>query len=144
MAVTIGDGLREVVFRHDATHDLLSLRTMILRRNRDNPFQLVAVVSPAGSSTSYTGLEPVIERSLPGGRLRFILKTALPQLHQRDLNTIDELFSLPEGQRLIILVGTKQRLSSSDQLKLGLEAIHPGRTGILDAYATAQNRLSRR
>jgi hypothetical protein len=45
---------------------------------------------------------------------------------------------------LIVLAGSGQRLSSSDQSKLGLEAIHPGRSGILDAYATARNRLSRR
>ena len=52
--------------------------------------------------------------------------------------SIDGLFSLPDGQRLIILAGTEQRLSSADQSKLGLEAIHPGRSGILDAYATAR------
>jgi hypothetical protein len=51
-AVTVGDGLREILFRHDAIHDLLSLRTMILRRHGENPFQLVAVVSPAGSISS--------------------------------------------------------------------------------------------
>ena len=84
------------------------------------------------------------DRPLPGGRLRFILRTALPRLPQRDLNVIDGLFSLPDGQRLIILAGTGQRLSSADQFKLGLEAIHPGRSGILDAYATARHRLSRR
>jgi hypothetical protein len=60
------------------------------------------------------------------------------------LNTIDELFSLPDGQRLIVLAGTEQRLLSADQLKLGLEAIHPGRSGILDAYATARSRFPRR
>jgi hypothetical protein len=43
---------------------------------------------------------------------------------------------------LIILAGAEQRLSSADQLKLGIEAIHPGRSGILDAYATARNRQS--
>jgi 4-amino-4-deoxy-L-arabinose transferase-like glycosyltransferase len=144
LAVTIVSGLREVLFRHSETHDLLSLRTMILRRNRDGPFQVVAVVSPsfAGPARDRAGL--AVDRPLPGGRLRFILRTALPRLPQRDLNVIDGLFSLPDGQRLIVLAGTGQRLSSADQSKLGLEAIHPGRSGILDAYATAHNRLSRR
>ena len=85
-----------------------------------------------------------IAQTLPGGRLRFILQTALPRVPQRDLQAIDELFNLPEGQRLIVLAGTEQRLSSSDQLKLGVEAIHPGRSGILNAYATARGRSPRR
>jgi hypothetical protein len=86
----------------------------------------------------------VTDRPLPGGRLRFILRTTLPHLPQCDLNTIDELVNLPEGQRLIVLAGTEQRLSSADQFRLGLETIHPGRSGILDAYATAHNRIPRR
>jgi hypothetical protein len=81
---------------------------------------------------------------LPGGRLRFILRTALPRVAQRDLNAIDGLFNLPDGQRLVVLAGTGKRLSSADQSRLGLEAIHPGRSGVLDAYATARNRLTRR
>ena len=47
MTVTIVIGLREVLFRHGETRALLALRTMILRRNRDGPFQVVAVVSPS-------------------------------------------------------------------------------------------------
>ena len=46
LAITVGTGVREVVFRHSETHDLLTLRTMILRRNRDRPFDLLAVVGP--------------------------------------------------------------------------------------------------
>ena len=117
---------------------------MILRRNRDQPVpggrrrQSSARRQPARA-----GAGPVAEGPSPGGRLRFILRTALPRLPQRDLNAIDELFNLPDGQRLIILAGTDQRLSSADQSKLGLEAIHPGRSGILDAYATAQHSHSR-
>jgi hypothetical protein len=121
------------------------LRTMILRRNRDGPFQIVAVVSPplSGPTGGSAGVM-VVDRPLPGGRLRFILRTALPRLPQRDLNVIDGLFSLPEGRRLVVLAGTGQRLSSAVQSKLGLEAIHPGRSGILDAYATARQQLLRR
>ena len=144
LVVTIVVGLREVLFRHSETHDLLSLRTMILRRNRDIPFEMVAVVGSPWQAPARGGIEPPVDRPLPGGRLRFILRTALRELPQRDLNTIDELFSLPDGQRLIVLAGTEQRLLSADQLKLGLEAIHPGRSGILDAYATARSRFPRR
>ena len=142
--VTVGGGLREVLFRHSETHDLLSLRTMILRRNRDVPFQTVAVVSSRWSGLARAHALPSGSCPVPGGRLRFILKTALPQLPQRDLNGIDELSELPGGERLVVLAGTEQRLSSADQLKLGMETIHPGRSGILDAYATARDRLPRR
>ncbi len=142
--ITVLVGLREVLFRHSETHDLLSLRTMILRRNRDVPFEMVAVVSSLWSGPARSGADLYAGRPVPGGRLRFILKTALPQVPQRDLNAIDELTSLPEGQRLIVLAGKEQRLSSADQVSLGMETIHPGRTGVLDAYATARNRLPRR
>jgi hypothetical protein len=145
LVVTVVIGLREVLFRHGETRALLTLRTMILRRNRDGPFQIVAVVSPplSGPTGGSAGVM-VVDRPLPGGRLRFILRTALPRLPQRDLNVIDGLFSLPEGRRLVVLAGTGQRLSSAVQSKLGLEAIHPGRSGILDAYATARQQLLRR
>jgi hypothetical protein len=141
LLATATSGLREVVFRHSETHDLLTLRTMILRRNRDLPFQILAVVSSAWSPSNHNRVESEIDQPFPGGRLRFILQTALPQLPQRDLNGIDDLFDLPEGHRLIILAGKEQRLSSADQFRLGMEAIHPGRSGVLDAYATAQGRL---
>jgi hypothetical protein len=39
----------------------------------------------------------------------------------------------------VILAGTEQRLPYSVQSKLGLEAIHPGRSGVLDAFATAHD-----
>jgi hypothetical protein len=144
LAVTAGDGLREVLFRHSSTHDLLALRTMILRRNRETPFQLVAVVSPPSRRPNAgTGGPPAQEPSR-GGRLRFILRTALPKLNQRDLSDADDLFKFPDCQRLVIFAGTDQHLSTTDQAKLGLEAIHPGRSGILAAYATARNRLPRR
>jgi hypothetical protein len=146
MAVGAIDGLLEVVFRHGIDRDLLALRTMILRRNRDNPFQVVAVLSPSGSGSaaSHAGSRvppgPFSEGPSPGGRLRFILRTALPHLPQRDLTDVAELSGLPEGQRLVILAGTDQHLSGGERLRLGLEAIHPGRSGILDAYATARDR----
>lgn len=147
LAVTIVAGAREVVFRHGETHDLLTLRTMIQRRNRDRPFELLAVVGPdVGPRPALPGTRPRRrpEETYTGGWLRFILRTALPHLHQLDLTSIDELLTLPEGQRLVVLAGNGERLSQTARSRLRLEAIHPGRTGILDAYATAQNRLSKR
>ena len=44
-----------------------------------------------------------------------------------------------EGQRLVILAGTEQRLSYAIQSRLGLEAIYPGQSGVLDAFATAND-----
>jgi hypothetical protein len=132
LLLTAGTGIREVTFRHSETNDLLMLRTMILRRDRENPFDLVAVVSPE-SVHAFPGAPA------PGGRLRFILRSALPRLSQRDLSRVDELLGLPEGQRLVILTGSDQRLSYAVQSRLGLEAIHPGRSGVLDAFATASS-----
>ena len=130
LVITVAAGSREVWFRHRETDDLLMLRTMILRRDREVPFTLVAVVGPEAYRQTADGL-------VPGGRLRFVLRSALPRLHQRDLATTDDLFALPQGQRLVILAGSDQRLPYSVQSKLGLEAIHPGRMGVLDAFATA-------
>jgi hypothetical protein len=131
-AVTVVAGAREVWFRHKETDDLLMLRAMILRRDREEPFNLLAVVSPDAS-------RPPNDGPAPGGRLRFILRSALPRLPQRDLATTDDLLALPDGQRLVILAGTGQRLSYAVQSRLGLEAIHPGRSGVLDAFATAHD-----
>jgi hypothetical protein len=134
-AVTVATGIREVRFRHSETNDLLMLRTMILRRDREQPFDLVAVVNPD------------ISRFFPDapsscGRLRFILRSALPRLSQRDLLSSDELLGLPDSQRLVILSGGSRRLSYAIQSRLGLEAIHP----VLNAFATAHDpsRLIRR
>ena len=134
-AVTVATGIREVRFRHSETNDLLMLRTMILRRDREQPFDLVAVVNPDVSHF-------FPDAPSPGGRLRFILRSALPRLSQRDLSSSDELLGLPESQRLVILSGGSRRLSYAVQSRLGLEAIHP----VLNAFATAHDpsRLIRR
>jgi hypothetical protein len=134
-AVTVATGIREVRFRHSETNDLLMLRTMILRRDREQPFDLVAVVNPDVSH--FFPAAPS-----PSGRLRFILRSALPRLSQRDLSSSDELLGLPESQRLVILSGGARRLSYAVQSRLGLEAIHP----VLNAFATAHDpsRLIRR
>jgi hypothetical protein len=120
---------------------------MILRRNRERSFDLLAVVRPHARSTSGArsqDIENPPDRPYSGGWLRFILRTALPHLPQRDLNNTEELLTLPQGQRLIILEGTGQGLTSAVKSKLGLESIHPGRLGMLDAYATAFRRPTRR
>lgn len=149
LAVSAFDGLNEVVFRHRIDTELLDLRTMIRRRNRDTPFQVVAVLSPSGmvpaslpvaGDSSPGATRAFREEPSPGGRLRFILRTALPHLPQRDLTDVSQLFDLPEGQRLVILAGNAQPLAGTDRFRLGLEAIHPGRSGILDAYATVRQR----
>ncbi len=127
-AVTAATGIREVRFRHSETNDLLMLRTMILRRDRERPFDLVAVVNPDVSR--YFPDAPS-----PGGRLRLILRSALPPLSQRDLSSTEELLGLPECQRLVILSGSAQRLSYAVQSRLGLEAIHP----VLNAFASAHD-----
>ncbi|WP_165071317.1 glycosyltransferase family 39 protein [Paludisphaera rhizosphaerae] len=144
LAATVGLGVREMVFRHVETSDLLMLRTMILRRNRERPFSHIAVVSPPNTKFA-ADVEPgSLDAPYPGGRLRFILRTALPELPQIDLSDVDELLTLPDEQRLVILHGAGSRLSYSLQSRLGLEAIHPGRSGILDAYATATDQVARR
>jgi hypothetical protein len=132
LLVTVAAGAREVRFRHSETEDLIMLRTMILRRNRERPLNVVAVVGPEAFRQTTDG--PV-----PGGRLRFILRTALPHLPQQDLSTTDDLFALPDGERLVILAGSEQRLPYGVQSRLKLEAIHPGRMGVLDAFATAHD-----
>jgi hypothetical protein len=135
LIVTAASGIREVWFRHRVTDDLLRLRSMILRLDRDRPFDLVAVVGPDASRLPAEG-------PLPGGRLRFILRSALPHLPQRDLTVTDDLLSLAEGRRLVILAGTDQRLSYAVQSQLGLEAIYPGQSGVLDAFATLSDPTS--
>jgi hypothetical protein len=131
LAVTIGAGSREVFFQHQETDDLLRLRTMILWSNRERPFTQVVVVGA-------DAFRPLADGPLPGGRLRFILRTALPGLPQIDLIKSEELLTLPgaEGQRLVIVVGSDPSFSSL-QNRLGLEQIHPGRERMFDAYASA-------
>jgi hypothetical protein len=165
VAITITSGMQEIRFRHDETLELLNLRTVILRRNRERPFGLVAVVGPewmrgpartagnkseSGPAGRAPARGPRIAGTflLPGGRLRFILKSALPDLPQLDLASVDELLSLHDddlpGARLVIVTGADHPLSYPVQSSLGLETIHPGRTDFLYAYATPNNRAPKR
>lgn len=130
LTTTVAIGVREARFRHRQTFDLLTLRDMVIRRDQARPFDLVAVVGPGGPAA------PDTEALHNGGQLRFILRTALPSIPRRDLTRTDELLDLADGTRLVILAGTTQRLPYPLQSRLGLEAIHPGRHGVLDAFAT--------
>ena len=131
---SLGDGLREVTFRHLETRELMNLRAAVLLRHRSHPFRAIAVVGPDLD-------HPLIEGPTPGGRLRFILRSTLPGVPEVDLTTTDQLLasSRPDGPQLVVLVGPEHRLSYAVQSQLGLEAIHPGQTGrpgLLDAFAT--------
>jgi Dolichyl-phosphate-mannose-protein mannosyltransferase len=132
LLMTVGAGLREVRFRHRETSDLLSLRDVVLRRLANRPFTILAVVGPDAAPEGS-------DSPPPGGRLRFLLRATLPELTQVDLASTDDLLSLPDGQSLVILAGTAQRLSYTLQSRLNLEAIHPGRSGVLDAFATVHS-----
>ena len=79
------------------------------------------------------------EGPAPGGRLDFILRSALPEVPRRNLDTTDELLTLPETRRLVVLVGTEQRLSYAVQARLGLEAISQSKEGVLVAFATTDS-----
>ena len=126
----VGSGLREVNFRHRETAELIDLRSMILRRDKARPFTLAAVVDPPRDPLAPEG-------PAPAGRLRFLLRSTLPRLAQLDLPAADDLLQLPDGQRLVVLVGDDQRLSYAGQTRLNLEVIHPHHGGFLEAFATA-------
>ena len=131
LVTTLADGLREVTFRHFETRELMNLRGSILVRHRVQPFQSIVVVGPDLD-------RPRVSGPTPGGRLRFVLRSTLPGIPEVDLTGTDQLLALPqdEGPRLVILVGPDNRLSYAAQSQLGLEAIHPGRSGLLDAFAS--------
>jgi hypothetical protein len=128
IAITTVTGIREVRFQHRETKDLLTLREVVLRLHRELPFAHIVVVGPRA-------VAPPLQGPQPGGRLRFILRTALPDIPQIDLARIDQLANLPPGQCLVILLGQEQ-LPYALQARLALVAIHPGRSGVLDAFAT--------
>lgn len=134
LAATAATGLIEVRFRHRETRDLLELRAIILRRHLAHPFEHLVVIRPLSRSSS-TATETFVPGA--GGRLRFILQTTLRNLTITELDNPDELALLPPGQKLVILLGSEYRLSRSTQARYGLEAIHPGRSGLLDVFATS-------
>jgi hypothetical protein len=129
LAVLVASGIREVRFRHRETTSLLALREAILRRAASQRFTVLAVLCPPGPRGD--------EGAQPGGRLRFLLRATLPHLAQLDLSRPEGLLALPDGQRLVILSGTPERLPYPLQSRLNLEEFHPGLAGLLDAYATA-------
>ncbi len=137
LITTLADGLREVTFRHVETRELMNLRNSILARHRAQPFRGVVVVGPDLD-------HPLISGPTPGGRLRFILRSTLPDVPAVDLTSTEQLVKLPglDGPRLVVLVGPEYALSYAVQSQLGLEAIHPGQAspiGLLDAFATTDH-----
>jgi hypothetical protein len=132
LGINAAAGIREVRFRHLETTELLDLRTEILRRNRFERLETLAVVSPDPATSSNAGMV-----GTPGGRLRFLVRTALPEVPLQDFNDTQALLLLPERSRLVILVGQDQQLTYSIQSQLKLEMLHPGRSGMLTAYASS-------
>ncbi len=133
LVATVAVGMREVRFRHRETTDLLMVRSLILGRQQARPFDLVAIVGPPIDSAT-------AGPARPAGRLPFLLHAALPGLRPIYLDRPEDLHDLPDVNRLVLVVGRKSRLSYAFQSQLGLETIHPGRSGLLDAFATTPER----
>ncbi|WP_435015371.1 ArnT family glycosyltransferase [Tundrisphaera sp. TA3] len=131
LVTTLADGLREVTFRHFETRELMNLRSSVLMRHRVRPFRSILVVGPDFD-------RPLIAGPTPGGRLRFVLRSTLPGVPELDLTSSEQLLGVTEAEepRLVVLVGEAHRLSYAAQSQLGLESIHPGRLGLLDAFAS--------
>lgn len=136
MGFTFVMGLREVQFRHRETTELLALRDAIVRRHIERPLSLLAVVSSEGDPTRRADAGDDLPLAQPGGRLRFILRSALPNLAQLDLANVKDLRGLPDSERLVVLAGTGARLSYALQARLRLDVLHQGASGVLAAYAT--------
>lgn len=128
LTVNAAFGLREVRFRHIETAELLDLRDVLLRRQRDHdrPFTGLFVVEPKVVEAAEG--DPALATTAPGGRLRFILYATLPDLAMYPLRGPEELLDLPraqDAQWLVILIGSEQRLPYTMQSRLGLESIYP-------------------
>ncbi len=153
-------GINELRFRHEITRQLLDLREAIVRRNQSFPIEhihLVGSISPRDLAAlrpfdtergSLIPSRPLDTRPNPtgidpAGRLRFILRSALPKVPQTDHKSVDSLFGAPVSQSLVILVGTDSRLSIAEQSRLGLEPIHPGVAQILTAFASSPRNRAR-
>ena len=118
----VAAGMSKAHFRHKEHRELLTLRSIILNRHRAEPFDTLAVV---GS-----------EDATPGGRLPLLIETTVPEVNRRQVASVQDLLTLPTGRRLVILVGGDRRLSYALQAQLGLEALHPGGSAMLEAFAT--------
>jgi 4-amino-4-deoxy-L-arabinose transferase-like glycosyltransferase len=159
LAVQMILGVNELRFRHDITRQLLDLREAIVRRNqidRIEHIHLVGSISPRDlvtlrpyehESGSFVPMRTVVTPNPtgidPAGRLRFILRSALPRVPQTDHTSVDSLFRAPISQSLVILVGNDSRLSIAEQSRLGLEPIHPGVARILTAFASGSRPRTR-
>ena len=148
LGVTLIAGIHEVEYRHRETLDLLSLRQAILHREATQRFARVTILDPGSLRSQFAipwpPVAPLTASYLPGGapggRLRFVLRSALPGVTEVDTGQVEELTTSNEGPQLVVLVGAGNRLSYSAQARLRLESIFPSRGGILDAYATSLDR----
>ena len=170
LLMVVVTGVRELRFQNQETRDLLDLYRVLIKRHAERPFEAVYVVNPTFSTPSPTpfldhsdrSVEPIRFTAPAGGRLRFILSCALPDLPARWLESVDQLpppvpnnskaspsvnaaplvvsRQLPSPpapvNRLVILHGVRTQLPYSLQSELKLQSIHPGSTGVLDALAT--------
>lgn len=128
LAINAAAGIREVRFRHIETAELLDLRDVVLRRQREQGRRFTGLFVVAPASESAPGEDVPLATAVPGGRLRFILHAALPHLAMYPIGRPEELLDLPrapEAQWLVILIGEDQRLPYSLQSRLGLESIYP-------------------
>jgi 4-amino-4-deoxy-L-arabinose transferase-like glycosyltransferase len=129
LGFTLAIGLREVEFRHRETKEFLALRNAVVRRHQNLPITVIAVVGSEAKLPTTSGF-------MPGGRIRFMLRSALPHLSQIDVRSVKDLRDLPGGQRLVLVIGGGQQLSHAEQSRLNLEVIHNGRMGVEGAFAT--------
>jgi hypothetical protein len=145
LLITLAAGIQEVELRHRETLDLLSLREAIVRRQALRSFARVTVLGPSsersGQALVGSTMVPMATAALPawgapGGRLRFVLRSALPHVPEYDAARVEDLVGPTDGAQLVVLAGTGTRLSYSAQARLRLESIYPSRGGLLDAYAT--------
>jgi hypothetical protein len=136
LGFTFITGFREVQFRHRETIELLDLRDAIVRRHAERPLNLLAVVAADFDAAPAADPQAGVPLLQPGGRLRFVLRSALPHLAQIDLPSVQELRSLPDLERIVVLTGRGARLSYALQARLRLNLVHPGESGFLQAYAT--------
>ncbi len=122
LATILAAGFGEAHFRHKEHRELLALRSIILNRHRLEPFETLAVVGA--------------EDATPGGRLPFLIETTIPEVKRLEVGSPQDLLALPASRRLVILVGGDRRLSYALQAQLGLEALHPEGSAMLEAFAT--------
>lgn len=156
----VGLGVRELRFRHHETRGLLDLRDVIARRHHQKHFDSVAViggndhVSRLAWIHAGAALPPVSSGPHPllparnddpgddtpaGGRLRFLLRAALPRVPVRTFPDVEDFRDQagdPAQTWLIVVIGEQSDLPMPLRAELNLEPVHPGQAQVMQAYAT--------